>query len=62
MKSRLSRKYSELDAVPVVSPGFSSRRCGTSAAASVGHPLEEFDFYFDFVVEEVASLGVIEGL
>jgi hypothetical protein len=24
--------------------------------------LKEFDFYFDFVVEEVASLGVIEGL
>jgi len=24
-----SRKHSELDAVPVVSPGFSSRRCGT---------------------------------
>jgi hypothetical protein len=23
---------------------------------------KEFDFYFDFVVEEVASLGVIEGL
>jgi predicted nucleotidyltransferase component of viral defense system len=24
--------------------------------------LKEFDFYFDFVVEEVTSLGVIEGL
>lgn len=24
--------------------------------------LKEFDFYFDFVVEEVAALGVIEGL
>jgi hypothetical protein len=30
-----------------------------AVAASVGHPLEEFDFYFDFVLGEVAKLEAL---